>query len=237
MTTDSPTCPSCGALLPPSGGTPLVTCPACGAALPKLALRKENKTLLIIGLLLSLLGFVGLTTSAAAFIDDTPGLILFLALCFPPGVVGIILLGLGFRGKSSQEEALAAFAEHQRAKAAWLEEQTPGEVDWLVAQDQSDQYWDMQQVQALASSGRRRKRLRIWGMVLAAISVEALILSILILSGTGREVLMMILPLTLVPAMVGLFLIVLSIAIKRRDAKNIESLRDYDVHRTAGQGL
>lgn len=200
---------------------------------PELVYRKENKALLAVGLILFALGLVVLPTVITVFIGDRVALLLCSGLLMGMAVVGLILLVLGFSARQTVADPQALVGEHARALQAWLEDHAPGDVDWIDAHDRVEQYWLAQKVQVESRTVKQRKRLRLWGIILMAVSVELLILALVLLWSTAADVLAIFLPLTLLPGLLGLFLVFTAYKVHRRAQYNLDALRDYQAAVTA----
>lgn len=201
--------------------------PVLQSAFPPLVLRRENKLLLGAGLILFMLAWVGAAVSLAVFIGEVVTLGVCLGVLMVPALIGLVLLYLGFNQKQTMADPKAVLSEHMQAQKDWQAMKVEGDLDWIDAGERVAQYWQAQQVQARLSSHKIRRRLRIWGLVLIAVSVEFLVIAVLILRETSFEARMMFIPLTALPALVGLMLMSRAWGIKRREEKNLETLQAY----------
>ena len=201
--------------------------PDLGATRPTLVLRRENRPLLIGGLVVWMLAWVGAAVSTAVFYEQAGTLAVCLGLLLVPALAGLGLLYLGINRKQTPADPQAALGEHGGAQAAWLAASAEGDMGWIGAAEGLDQYWQAQKVQAKLASHKQRRRLRIWGLVLLAVAVEALVLSWVILRETAFEVRMMFIPLAGLPAMVGLLLLARAWGIRWRDEKNLDAVRMF----------
>ena len=194
---------------------------------PALVLRRENRPLLIGGLIVWMLVWVGAAVSTAVFYEQAGTMVVCLGLLLVPALAGLGLLYLGINRKQAPADLQAALGEHAQAQAAWLAASAEGDMGWIGAAEGLDQYWQAQKVQAKLASHKQRRRLRIWGLVLLAVAVEALVLSWVILMETAFEVRMMFIPLAGLPAMVGLLLLARAWGIRWRDEKNLDAVRMF----------
>jgi hypothetical protein len=203
-----------------------------GAA--RLVLRRENKALLAAGLALWMLAWVGLAVALASFSGERVTLAVWLAVLVWPALIGLALLIVGLNARQVVADPQTMLGEHEQAQAAWLSAQAEGDVGWMDEEAQRDQYWEAQKVAAERSTHKLRRRWRIWGLVLMAVSLELLLMTALILWSSGSDVLVLFLPLTALPAMVGGVLLCRAWAVLRREVRNLDALRAYAAEVRAG---
>lgn len=197
--------------------------------LPELVYREENKALSLIGLVLALVGLTALPITLTIFIGDGRTLLVCVPLAIMPGFLGAILLYFGQHSKQVVPNAVRVLEERMADQTAWLAEETdPSQAAWIGVGEQIDQYWQAQKVAAHLRIEKRIKRLRKRGYNLVLVSLVLAGITIIVFMGTTFYTLLFFLALDLIPAYVGIYLLTRASVIRRREALNLDALRDYE---------